>query len=104
MEMNLGGPVWHVSTASPGLPIRAQLERECERQLTGVGDPMLGEWREWSGRAFHLRRRLSTREQQSVGPVLDIRRTDEARRRAERLGSLLAYAPIEALTEEIGAP
>lgn len=101
--MQLGGPVWHVSVASPGLPLRARLEAECERQLTGVGDATLGEWREWTGRAFHLRRRLSVREQRAVGPVVDIRGTPEARQRAERLGSLLAYAPAEVLAEELHA-
>src|ERR1043165_3464171 len=101
--MQLGGPVWHVSVARPGVAIPATLEAECRRQLAGVGDPSLGEWPEWTGRAFHLRRRLSAREQRGVGPVEDIRRTPEARQRAERLGSLLAYAPVEALADEIGA-
>lgn len=100
--MNLGGPVWHVSVSSRGLAIPGLLEAECERQLSGVGDARLGEWREWSGRAFHLRRRLSEREQRSVGPAIDVRRTPEARRRAERLGSLLTYAPAEVLAEELG--
>lgn len=100
--MGLGGPVWHVSVASPYLPVRAQLEAECLRQLDGVGDASLGEWREWAGRAFHLRRRLSAREQRSVGPVVDIRGTAEALRRAQRLGSLLDHAPREVLDDEIG--
>jgi hypothetical protein len=100
--MQLGGPVWHVSVASPGIPIKGLLEQECERQLAGVGDPSLGEWREWTGRAFHLRRRLSAREQRAVGPVVDIRGSEEARRRAERLGPMLGYAPAEVLAEELG--
>jgi hypothetical protein len=101
--MNLGGPVWHVSVASPGIPIRGQLEAECERQLSGVGDASLGEWREWTGRAFHLRRRLSVREQRDVGPVVDVRGSEEARRRAERLGPMLSYVPAEVLADELGA-
>jgi hypothetical protein len=100
--MQLGGPVWHVSVASSGIPIKGLLEAECERQLAGVGDPSLGEWREWTGRAFHLRRRLSAREQRDVGPVVDIRGSEEARRRVERLGPMLAYAPAEVLANEIG--
>lgn len=72
------------------------------RQLQGVGDPTLGEWREWSGRAFHLRRRLSAREQRSVGQAVDVRGTPEAVRRAQALGDLLAYAPREVLADEVG--
>jgi hypothetical protein len=53
--------------------------------------------------AFHVRRRLSASEEAHVGPVLDIRRTGEAVRRAERLGSLLALAPAEVLADELGA-
>jgi len=52
--------------------------------------------------AFHVRRRLSAAEQAHVGPALDIRRTDEARRRAIRLGGLLALAGPEVLAEELG--
>src|SRR5262245_5213519 len=101
--MGLGGPVWHVSVASSSILANATaLEIECRRQLNGVGDPAVGEWGEWTGRAFHLRRRLSPREQLRVGPVLDIRRTPEAWARAAQLGSLLAYAPAEAILEELG--
>jgi len=63
----------------------------------------LGEWREWTGRAFHLRRRLNLREQRHVGPVVDIRRTPEALQRAQRLGPLLANVPVEVLLEEVGS-
>lgn len=100
--MNLGGPVWHCSVATPGIAIPALLEAEARRQLASVGDPSLGEWREWTGRAFHLRRRLSTREAARVGPVLDVRRTQEARRRAARLGDWIRYAPQEVLDDELG--
>jgi len=100
--MDLGGPVWHVSVAARGLAIPGVLEAECVRQLTGVGDARLGEWREWSGRAFHLRRRLNAAEQRSVGPVVDVRGTPEAHRRAGRLGALLAYASPQILAAELG--
>jgi hypothetical protein len=90
-----------VATRQP-IPIPAMLEREAVRQLQGVGDPSLGEWREWSGRAFHLRRRLSAREQRTVGPVVDVRGTPEAARRAEVLGDLLRHAPPEVLVDELG--
>lgn len=98
--MGLGGPVWHVSVAGSQ---RDRLEAECERQLRGVGDVVLGEWREWTGRAFHLRRRLSAREQRHVGPVVDVRRTPEALKRAQRLGTMLRFAPAEVLRDELGS-
>jgi hypothetical protein len=101
--MELGGPVWHVSVASHrGIPIREILEMAAERQLAGVGGAGLGEWREWTGYAFHLRRRLSVREQRAVGPVVDIRGTDEARARARRLGDMLAHVPADVLLAETG--
>jgi hypothetical protein len=98
--MNLGGPVWHASVA--GSLIKAVLWQEAERQLAGVGDPLLGEWRETTAKAVHLRRRLSEREQRAVGPVVDIRGSDEARMRAARLGARLSMAPPDVLAEEIG--
>jgi hypothetical protein len=100
MDMNLGGPVWHASVA--GSLIKAALWQEAERQLAGVGDKLLGEWRETGAKAVHLRRRLSEREQRAVGPVMDIRRSDEARVRAARLGARLSLVPPEMLAEEIG--
>jgi hypothetical protein len=57
--------------------------------LEGVGDPALGEWTEKAG-AFHLRRRLTAREAYRVGPVRDIRGTEEERR---RFAVLLRAAP-----------
>ena len=97
--MGLGGPVWHASVA--GSIIKAVLWQEAERQLAAVGDPLLGEWREVGEKAVHLRRRLSEREQRGVGPVADIRGTDEAKMRAGRLGPLLRLAPAEVLKDEL---
>lgn len=37
----------------------------------------MGEWQEWSGTAYHIKRRLSRKEQQSVGQPKDIRGTQE---------------------------
>jgi hypothetical protein len=53
--------------------------------------------------AFHIRRRLSTREQARARlDVVDIRCTLEAVARATALGGLLACAPPEVLAEELG--
>jgi hypothetical protein len=85
-----------------GIPLRADLERQAEKELEGVGDARLGEWREWTGKAFHIRRRLSEAEQEPVGPVMDIRGTQEAVMRASRLGPMLRLAPPDVLDEELG--
>lgn len=50
-------------------------------ELIGVGTAQ--QWEEKGERAYHIRRRLTPKEQARVGPVLDIRGTDEARRRFE---------------------
>lgn len=97
------GPVWHASVASKvAVPVRGVLEREALRQLAGVGDPERGEWREWTGRAFHVRRRLTAAEEARTGPVADIRGTGEARERAAAVGHMLRYAPAEVLADELG--
>jgi hypothetical protein len=90
--MGLGGPVWHVSTASQrlALPLHA-LEELAYDALGPVGDADLGEWKE-NGRAFHLRRRLSGREQQQVGPVIDVRANHEGWKRWAAMQSHLPAA------------
>lgn len=84
------------------MPIRAILEAEAERQLAGRGDPALGEWREWSGRVFHLRRRLSVAEWAHVGPAVDIRGSAEAWQWVAMIPEhLLRYAAPEVLADEL---
>lgn len=78
-------------------------ERRARDALARLGDPEAGEWGEWSGSAFHLRRRLSFAEAVPVGPALDIRGTPEARRRVDMLpGAVLPYVPSHVLAEELG--
>lgn len=81
---------------------RTMCERRALAELDGLGDPGLGEWREWSGAAFHLRRRLSPDEERRVGPAVDVRHTPEAVRRAAALGDRLALLPQHVLDQEIG--
>lgn len=73
----------------------------ANKVLEGVGDKRLGEWVE-RHESIHVRRRLSASEQLLVGPVVDIRGTDEARQRALVLGDRLRFAPAEVLAEELG--
>jgi hypothetical protein len=55
----------------------------AEKHLEGVGDASLGEWEEFNedARVFHLKRRLSAKEQEVVGDAIDIRGTDEQEKR-----------------------
>jgi hypothetical protein len=73
-----------------------------KRVLRGVGDPSLGEWWESGRDALHCRRRLSALEQAQVGPVVDVRGTPEARRRAVALGDRILNIPPDILQEELG--
>jgi hypothetical protein len=63
---------------------------QAELELDGVGDATLGEWRQFSGFAFHLRRRLTPEEESRVGPVVDVRRTREG---VKRLDAMQKYLP-----------
>jgi hypothetical protein len=57
------------------------LQAAARLALKGVGDARLGEWEQYTGFAFHIRRRLTPREQRSVGAVVDVRGTPEEERR-----------------------
>lgn len=89
MDANYGGPVWHASVAGPGLG-RAELRRVALRQLDGVGAPLLGQWNEMTGKAFHVRRRVRPEEEAIVGPMLDIRGTSAV---TERLAPVRPWLP-----------
>ena len=91
MEEGFGGPVWHASAAMlPGYPPNEQfLQRAALDALQGVGNKALGEWTEWTGQYYHIRRRLSHDEQKKVGNMLDVRGTDEAVKRAEAIQRFL---------------
>jgi hypothetical protein len=53
------------------------LRKAARQALHGVGDKRFGEWDEWTGRSFHLRRRLATLEQLPQHTPRDIRGTPE---------------------------
>lgn len=80
-------------------------EQRAYAELSGLGDPLLGEWTDWSPdvRVFHLRRRLTDAEAAPIGPVRDVRGTPEAHRRLRALPrGLLRLVPPDALAEEGG--
>jgi hypothetical protein len=75
--------VWHASAAArDGHPAdKDQLRLRALEALDGVGDPALGQWEDWSGYAYHVKRRLTPAEQQRIGDPVDVRGTPEADRR-----------------------
>lgn len=82
--------MWHASIAPQGIVLaEATLRRYAFAALAGVGAAQLGEYEEYSGRAFHLRRRLSLTERALVGEVVDVRGTPEAERRLRPVRHLL---------------
>ena len=99
--MQLGGPVWHVSVAGRQ-PVMAR-RIIALNQLVGVGARRLGEWWEVTEMAVHLRRRLSSAEQELVGNVVDIRGTPEAVLRISRVPArFLRMIPPDMLRAEWG--
>lgn len=87
--------MWHASAASIGR-IRQQseetLKQAAYRALDGVGDAHLGEWLEWSGYAYHIRRRLTPLDAVHIGEAKDIRGTAEAERRRQ---VMLPFLPAQ---------
>lgn len=77
--------MWHASVANGP---KDQCQAGALEALAKVGDSSRGEWHEWTGKAYHLRRRLSEMEERMTGPVRDIRETAEAVARVKRLPAL----------------
>lgn len=74
-------------------------KRRAVKGLTGVGDASRGEWHEFTGKAYHLRRRLTESEDIIIGAAIDLRGTSEAIRRFEAMKPFLS-ARHEALANE----
>ena len=74
--------MWHASAAHAP---EAVLRLAAIGALDGVGDASRGEWHEWTGKAYHVRRRLNEREEFVTGPVRDIRGTEEQELRWRRV-------------------
>jgi hypothetical protein len=71
-------------------PLSSDMLRDIARDaLRGVGDPLAGEWEEWTGKAFHVRRRLTEDEAEAIGEAIDIRGTPEYEKRIDRMRPML---------------
>jgi hypothetical protein len=68
--------------------------------LAGVGN-RAHEWTEFSGYAFHLRRRLTVEEQVAVGDAVDLRGTCDATERLEKLRGALPAMAVRMAVEEV---
>lgn len=79
-----------------------KLARIAEKCLVGVGDAALGEWKDWTGTAYHIRRRLSAREQKIVGDVKDIRNTQEAIERLRKISQSIPQRAKDLAVQELG--
>lgn len=87
--------MWHASVSGRGDAAARRLKALAV--LAGVGDAGLGEWLSDSPVASHVRRRLSESEAAPIGPVVDVRGTDEGALRVSRMAS---YLPV-GWTEEM---
>jgi hypothetical protein len=67
------------------------------RALDGVGDEVAGQWEEYTGKAFHVRRRLTNEEQKPIGPAVDVRGTPEAVNRINAILIVNPYLPEDML-------
>ncbi len=97
--MGFGGPVWH-SSVSANLDVE-RLKTIAIHVLEGVGDPE-HEWYEWTGRAYHVRRRLTDEEQKLTGPAVDCRGTGEWSKRYYDIAHKLPEAGKRFAMEESG--
>ena len=69
--------------------------------LEGVGDEVSGQWEEYTGKAFHIRRRLTVEEQEPIGPAVDVRGTAEARNRINAVSIVQAHLPASLIAAEL---
>jgi len=95
--------VWHASVAPTAgqIVLKPTLHARALKALEGVGDRQ-HEWHEWTGHAYHIRRRLTPEEVQWPEEVRDIRGTPEAAVRYQRMAQMLPSAAHRIAREEIG--
>ena len=85
--------MWHASISFGGrVVLTEQMFDVARRELYGVGDRDLGEWREVGEIAVHLRRRCTGAEAAILGPVIDVRGTLDGAARLHRMSRYLPPA------------
>lgn len=97
--------MWHASVANRGGKNfgKKDLRRFAIGCLAGVGSLLDGrQFEEWTGYAYHVRRRLTHEEQQQIGDALDCRGTDEGRRRFQAVQLTIPAVAVEMAYMEIG--
>ena len=70
------------------------------KHLAGVGD-RAHEFLEWTGYAYHVRRRLTEAEQAPIGPALDLRGSDEGWERLQRILDVLPPGGLKMAAAEL---
>lgn len=83
-------------------PAKHLLRTKAYGALRGVG--LKGEkteWHEWTGRAYHIRRRLTPFEQTLIGEAVDCRGTDEAAKRFEACRLVIPAIALKIAKEEM---
>lgn len=97
--------MWHASVAPTAgqSGTEATLRRHALHALDGVGDRQY-EWDQWTGVAYHLRRRLTAEEHAQVGSVRDVRGTPEAVTRYRRMAGILGPLGHRLAREELTQP
>ena len=94
--------MWHASAARlDRRPHEQHLRPYALAALAAVGDSALGEWRDWTGYAYHIRRRLSPTEQESIGEAIDLRGKLEGQDRFFAIKHLLPQRAVQMASEEL---
>jgi hypothetical protein len=89
-----------VAPTAGHIVLKPTLHARALKALDGVGD-RTHEWHEWTGFAYHIRRRLTPEEARGPGDVRDIRGTPEAAARYRRMAQVLPAQARHVAQEEI---
>lgn len=85
-------------------PHRGILRTAAFLALNHVGENARKDIHEWTGYAFHIRRRLTPKEQAGVGEAVDLRKSGEGYARLRAIRDLLPSQAIALARRELGIP